>query len=86
MASVKVKPKVYALSTCPYCKRTKRFLDEHKIAYDCTDVDLLDDAKQDEVMEELEKLTGKRAFPVIVIGKEIIVGHDEQKLKKALGI
>ena len=86
MAPVKVKPKVYALSTCPYCKRTKRFLDEHKIAYDCTDVDLLDDKKQDEVMEEVEKLTGKRAFPVVIIGKEIIVGHDGQKLKKALGL
>jgi glutaredoxin-like protein NrdH len=81
---MKEKPKVYALSTCPYCKRTKRFLEDHKIAYDCTDVDLLEDAKQDEVLEEIEKLTGKRVFPVVVIGKEIIVGHDEDKLRKAL--
>jgi glutaredoxin len=76
------KPKVYALSTCPYCKRTRRFLDNHKIAYDCIEVDLLDDDKQDKVMDEIEKLTGKRAFPVVVVGKEIIVGHDEVKLKK----
>ncbi len=80
------KPKVYALSTCPYCKRTRRFLDDHKIAYDCIEVDLLEDKRQDEVMEEVEKLTGKRAFPVVVIGKEIIVGHDEQRLRKALKI
>jgi glutaredoxin-like protein NrdH len=78
------KPKVYALSTCPYCKRTKRFLDEHKIDYDCVDVDLLDDDKQDSVLEEIEKLTGKRSFPVVIIGSEIIVGHDEEKLRKAL--
>jgi len=78
------KPKIYALSTCPYCKRTKRFLDENKIAYDCTDVDLLDDAKQDEVLEEIEKLTGRRSFPVVIIDKEIIVGHDEARLRKAL--
>lgn len=78
------KPKVYALSTCPYCKRTKRFLDQHKIEYDHVDVDLLDDVKQDKVMEEIEKMTGKRAFPVVIIGAEIIVGHDEDKLKKAL--
>lgn len=80
------KPKVYALSTCPYCKRTKRFLDEHKIVYDCIDVDLLDDAKQDEVLEEVEKLTGRRSFPVVIIDKDIIVGHDEQRLRKALGL
>ncbi|OGS42600.1 MAG: NrdH-redoxin [Euryarchaeota archaeon RBG_16_62_10] len=83
---MKQKPKIYALTTCPYCKRTKRFLDEHKIAYDCIDVDLLDDAKQDEALEEIEKLTGKRSFPVVIIGADIIVGHDEDKLKKALKI
>lgn len=76
------KPKVYALSTCPYCKRTRRFLDDHKISYECVEVDLLDDKKQDEVMDEIEKLTGKRSFPVVIVGKEIIVGHDEAKLKK----
>jgi glutaredoxin len=78
------KPKVYALSTCPYCKRTKRFLEQHKIAYECIDVDLLDDDKQDKVLEEVEKLTGRRSFPVVIIGKDVIVGHDEDKLKKAL--
>ena len=77
---------VYALSTCPYCKRTKRFLDTHKIAYDFVDVDLLDDHEQDEVMDKVEKMTGKRSFPVVIIGKEIIVGHDEDKLKKALDL
>jgi len=81
---MKEKPKVYALSTCPYCKRTKRFLEENKIAYDCVDVDMLDDDKQDQVLEEVEKLTGRRSFPVVIIGPEIIVGHDEQKLRKAL--
>ena len=80
------KPKVYALSTCPYCKKTKRFLDDHKIEYDCVEVDLLDDAKQDEVLEEIEKITGRRSFPVVVVGKEIIVGHDEEKLRKAFKI
>lgn len=77
------KPMVYALSTCPYCKRAKRFLDQHKIAYDHIDVDLLDDAKQDEVLEKVEKLTGRRSFPVVVIGSEVIVGFDEDKMKKA---
>lgn len=78
------KPKVYALSTCPYCKRTRRFLDEHKIAYDCIEVDLLDDAEQDKAIDEIQKLTGRSSFPVVIIGDEIIVGHDEERLRKAL--
>lgn len=78
------KPKVYALSTCPYCKRTRRFLDQHKIAYDCIEVDLLDDDGQEKALEEIQKLTGKSSFPVVIIGDEIIVGHDEERLRKAL--
>lgn len=78
------KIKVYALSTCPYCRRTKRFLDEHRIAYIVVDVDLLDDDEQEKVLDEIHKLTGKQSFPVVIIGKDVIVGHDEHKLKAAL--
>jgi len=78
------KPKVYALTTCPYCKRTRRFLDEHKIAYDCIEVDMLDDAEQDKAIDEIQKLTGRSSFPVVIIGDDIIVGHDEERLRKAL--
>ncbi len=80
------KVKVYALSTCPYCRWTKRFLDEHKVPYDSTDVDLLDDVKQEEVLKEIERLSGRRSFPVVLIGAEVIVGHDETKMKRALGL
>jgi len=80
------KPKVYALSTCPYCKRTRRFLDAHRVDYECIEVDQLDDAKQDQALEEIKKLTGKQSFPVVVIGDDIIVGHDEDKLRRALKI
>jgi glutaredoxin len=83
---IKEKVKVYALSTCPYCKRTKKFLNENNIEYDCTDVDLLEDSEQDSALDEIEKLTGRQSFPVVVIGTEVIVGHDEEKLRKALGL
>jgi glutaredoxin-like protein NrdH len=76
--------KVYALSTCPYCKRTKRFLDEHKIEYECVDVDLLDDDSQDKALEDIQRLTGRQSFPVVVVGDTVVVGHDEEKLRTAL--
>jgi glutaredoxin len=75
---------VYALSTCPYCKRTKRFLDDHKVKYEHVDVDMLNDDEQDKTLDKVEKLTGRRSFPVVIIGEEWWVGHDEEKLKKAL--
>lgn len=76
--------KVYALSTCPYCKRTRKFLDDNKVAYDCIEVDLLDDDAQDKALAEIEKLTGRQSFPVVLIGDEVIVGHDEGRLRSAL--
>ena len=78
--------KIYALSTCPYCKRTKRFLSENGVDFEAVDVDLLDDSEQDRVLAEVEKLTGKHSFPVVIIGSEIITGHNEERLRQVLGL
>jgi glutaredoxin-like protein NrdH len=78
--------KVYALSTCPYCRRTKRFLDENGVRYAVVDVDLLPDEEQDDALAEVERLSGRQSFPVIVIGDEVVVGHDQDRLRKALGL
>lgn len=80
------KVKIFALSTCPYCRRTKRFLSENGIEFDAVDVDLLDDDEQDRALEEVEGLTGKHSFPVVIVGSDIIVGHNEEKLRKVLGL
>lgn len=80
------KVKVYALSTCPYCRRTKQFLKDNGVECDIVDVDLLEGKEQDDVLEEIERMTGRQSFPVVLIGHEVIVGHDEEKLTKALGL
>ena len=81
----KIKPKLYTLSTCMHCKATKRFLKEHGIEYDYVDVDKLNGKERDEIREEVMRLSGGR-FPTIVIGKKVIVGFFEDKLKEALGL
>ena len=81
-----IKPKLYTLSTCMHCKATKRFLKENGIEFDYVDVDKLDGKERDNVREEVLKLTGDLRFPTIVIGKKVIVGFYEDKLKEALGI
>ena len=32
--------KLYALSTCPFCRKVKALLKKHDVAYDYVDVDL----------------------------------------------
>ena len=76
--------KVYSLSTCPWCKKVKRFLDEKEVQYEAVDVDLTQGEEQKVALEEVEKLTGKRAFPVTVINDQVIQGFKEEEIEEAL--
>ncbi len=84
---------VYALSTCPYCKMTKKFMDENGVAYDHVDVDLLEGTTDDpstpkgEAVAKVRELSGGASFPVIVLDDgEVIVGYQKVKLAEKLGI
>ena len=76
--------KVYALSTCPWCKKVKKLLDDQNVQYDVIDVDLAPEQEQKEALAEVEKLTGKRAFPVTVINDQVIQGFKQEEIEGAL--
>lgn len=78
--------KLYALSTCPYCRMTKRFLDDAGVEYELTEVDLLEgDAKQ-EAVDEVKAISGGTSFPVLVKGDEHVVGFNKTKIKGLVGL
>ncbi len=83
---MRIKPKLYTLSTCVHCKEAKRFLKERGIEYEYVDVDKLNGRERDEVREEVMKISGGLGFPTIVVGKKVIVGFYEDKLREALGL
>lgn len=75
--------KIFALSTCMWCKKTKQFLKDHGVAYSYVDVDLTPDEALDEVTEKQMEYNSSGSFPTVVInGKDVIVGYDEQKLEE----
>jgi glutaredoxin-like protein NrdH len=78
--------KIYTLSTCSHCKATKRFLDECKVQYQFTDVDLLTGDEREAIIEEVKKINEKCTFPTIIIGDKVIVGFNEQEIRSILGI
>jgi len=86
MNSSSRKIKLYTLSTCSHCNRTKRFFQENGIAMEFTDVDLLSSSEREQVMNEVRRLNPDCSFPTICIGDEIIVGFHEDKLKKVLNL
>jgi glutaredoxin-like protein NrdH len=74
--------KLFALSTCIWCGKTKKLLNELGVEYNCVDVDLLDYDDQQEALSEIRKYNPSGGFPTMVIdNKECIVGFDEQKIK-----
>lgn len=73
--------KVYSTPTCPWCKRTKQFLDENKIPYQNFDV-ASDKAARDEMVSKTSQL----GVPVVDIDGDILVGFDEKWLRQKLNL
>jgi glutaredoxin len=83
---MKTPVKIYTLSTCSHCRATNRFLDEYKVQYQFTDVDLLTGDEREAIIEEVKKINEKCTFPTIIIGDKVIVGFQEQEIRSILGI
>ena len=73
--------KVYTTPSCPWCKRTKKFLEENAIPFQEINV-AFDRAGRD----ALVKRSGQLGVPVIEIESEIVIGFDEAKLREKLGL
>jgi len=78
--------KLYALSTCGWCRKTRNLLDDMGVAYEYEYVDNLSGDERDRAVQEITKWNPSRSFPTIVIdGKRCIVGYQEDEIRKALG-
>jgi len=73
--------KVYSTPTCPWCMKVKDFLKEHKIKFENIDV-----SRDVKAAHEMVKKSGQMGVPVIDLNGEIIIGFDEEKLKRILKI
>ena len=78
--------KMYTISTCSHCKATKKFMDECKVQYEFTDVDLLEGEERKAILEDVRRLNPRCSFPTIIIGDTVIVGYQEDKIREALGL
>lgn len=68
---------LYALSTCGWCKKTKRLLEELEVAYQCVDVDIQSEEDQAAIDAILEKYNPDVTFPTMIINDEhVIKGFD----------
>jgi len=78
---------LYALSTCPWCRKTKTLLGEIGVAYDYVDVDHLDGKEREETLNVIRKWNPACSFPTLVINEtKCIVGFAENDIKTALKV
>ncbi len=77
--------KFWGLSTCIHCKKAKQYLDDCGVSYDLTYVDKLEGDARRQAVDEIRKHNAALSFPTILIGDTVVVGYNEEDLKKALG-
>lgn len=71
--------KVYSVAWCGPCNKLKKYLEKIDVEYETVTVA---DGKEDR--NEVLEVSGQRSVPVAVIGEEVIVGFDKQKIDDAV--
>ena len=77
---------MYALSTCPWCAKAKKFFADNNVPYDCTDYDMVDEAEQERIMDDMVNHGGSGSFPYVRIGEDVVVGWNPEKYAELLGL
>ncbi|MFQ5801130.1 MAG: glutaredoxin family protein [Candidatus Hydrothermarchaeales archaeon] len=76
--------KAFTLSTCPFCRAFKRFMQENNLPFEYVDVDLLEGEEREAALREAYSYCSGCGYPIIIIDGKVISGFDEQRLRGAL--
>ena len=77
--------KLYGLSTCVWCKKTKELLDKIGCQYEYIYVDQLDEKDKEIAMKQIRKWNPRSSFPTVVINDKLcVVGFKEDEIREAL--
>jgi glutaredoxin-like protein NrdH len=77
--------KLFTLSTCIWCKKTKALLKEMDVGYEYVEVDMLSGPDREKAIEELKRFNPQCSFPSLVLDNgTCIVGFKEAEIREAL--
>ncbi|MBD3348966.1 MAG: glutaredoxin family protein [Candidatus Eisenbacteria bacterium] len=77
----------YGLSTCVWCKKTRKLLEDSDVSFRYLDVDLVPREKRGGVVDELKRVNPTGSFPTVVIdGDKVVVGYRPEQLMEELGL
>ncbi len=76
---------IFTLSTCMWCKKTKRYLNEMGIKYRYIDVDKIQPSEKSEILDYLRKNYQSRiSYPFVICDDDFVVGYDLNKYEKLM--
>ena len=76
---------LYALSTCVWCQKTKRLLDELGVEYDYEFVDTLEGEQKQQAIEKVKVWNPRCSFPTLIVNNQrCIVGYKEDEIREAV--
>ena len=76
---------LYALSTCGWCRKTKKLLDDLGVEYNYEYVDQLQGDEKEEAIRKVTKWNPSCSFPTLLIdNKKCIIGYREDEIREAL--
>jgi glutaredoxin-like protein NrdH len=78
--------RLFAISTCGWCKRAKRFMESNKVEYEAIDIDMLEGEEKELARAEVAKYNPRRSYPTLVVDEEVVVGFDEDRIKELLDL
>lgn len=75
---------MYTLSTCPVCRKTKKFFQDRGIPFSFVDYDLAGEEEQDRIAAEMMKRTGHISFPFVRIGDVVVIGFNPERYEQLI--
>ncbi|MBN1784550.1 MAG: glutaredoxin family protein [Candidatus Bathyarchaeota archaeon] len=81
----KHKVRLYAISTCGWCKRTKQHLNDLDVEYEYIDIDLCSREDRQEITKDILSRKGPLAYPTVIVdGKILLTGPSKEELREVL--
>ena len=78
---------IYAISTCIWCKRAKKFLRDQDIEYKYVDIDQCNVEDRSKIKNDILARGGQLVYPTIIIDDKILINNFRiDKIRNALGI
>ncbi len=77
---------VISLSTCQWCKKAKRWLDERSIKYRYVDVDRIDMSEKSQILQFLRETykPERISYPIVICDDKFVVGYNPGKYEELI--